>query len=118
MTDVIELRGLRMLLFCGVLPEEIGRRQPFEIDCDIHTDTSVAGASDLLADAIDYGAVCDLLAELVDTRFSLMEAVAETATAAILARTTAAAVTVTVRKLRPPVAHHLATAAVRVTRTR
>lgn len=118
MTDSVELRGLRLVMFCGVLPEEQQRRQPFEIDCDIATDTSAAGRTDDLVDTIDYGHICDLLATLADERFALMEAVAERAAAMILDASPASAVTVVVRKLRPPVPHDLATAAVRITRAR
>ena len=55
MDDRIELRGLRVSAFCGVLPEEKARRQPFEVDLDVHADLSTASASDDLADTIDYG---------------------------------------------------------------
>ncbi len=53
MDDRIELRGLRVSAFCGVLPEEKARRQPFEVDLDVHADLSTASASDDLADTID-----------------------------------------------------------------
>lgn len=115
--DVLELRGLRLVMFCGILPEERERAQPLELDVDIVTDTSAAGRSDSIGDTIDYGAVCTTLTALADERFDLLEAVAERAAAAILANPAARRVTVAVRKLRPPVPYDLASAGVRINRS-
>ncbi len=46
--DVIELRGLRVVSYCGALPEEQVRAQPFEFDVDVWTDLARAGGSDRL----------------------------------------------------------------------
>src|SRR5690606_20537256 len=62
--DVIELRGLRLAGIVGVLPHEQAQAQPLELDLDISLDLAPAGASDDLADTVDYGALCDA-AELV-----------------------------------------------------
>lgn len=118
--DRIELRGLRVLGTHGVLPEERSRPQPFEIDLDLFADLRVAGGSDDLADTIDYGAVASAAAAAVegphaDLLEHLAERVAEAALGAAGGR--ASGVTVTVRKLRPPVPVALESAAVRVTRT-
>lgn len=119
-TDRIEIRGLRVLAICGVLPEERDRPQPFEIHLDIEADLDAATRSDALEDTIDYGAVCDAVAELArGARFDLMEAFAGSIIDRVLADQPAAlAVEATVRKLRPPVALHLATAAIRIRRAR
>lgn len=118
--DVIELRGLRLLGICGVLPEEQDRRQPLEVDLDVIVDLSPAGRSDDLADTIDYGALCDAVADLVGTaRVALLEHLAERIAEAVLALSpSASAVEVAVRKLRPPVPHPLATSGVRIRRAR
>jgi dihydroneopterin aldolase len=119
-TDRIELRGLRLLAKVGVLPEERERAQPIEIDLDIATPLSAAGASDDLADTVDYGAVCDRVA-LVATagHVVLLEHLAEVIAQGVLAvDARVEEVTVSVRKLRPPVAHELATSGVVITRTR
>lgn len=120
MTDCIELRGLRVVATCGVLPEEQARRQPFEIDLDLRADLGDAGRRDDLAATVDYGAVCDAIATLVAVeRFALMEALAERIAQDLLtAHPLLAEVEVVVRKLRPPVAHDLATSGVRVRRSR
>ena len=113
---IVELRGLEVTALVGVLPEERDRPQPLEIDVDVHVDTSAAGATDDLADAVDYGAVCDaVVAAATAGHTGLLERLAHDLAAAVLdvdARITAAEVSV--RKLRPPVPHNLRTAGVRV----
>ncbi|MGI8685880.1 MAG: dihydroneopterin aldolase [Acidimicrobiales bacterium] len=117
--DVIEIRGLRALGRHGCLPEEKERDQPFEVDIDVHLDLSAAGASDELADTLDYGAVVTAAAAVVaGPPAALLERVAERIAAGVLADGRVTAVTVAVRKLRPPVPVDLATAGVRITRRR
>ncbi|MFM7069209.1 MAG: dihydroneopterin aldolase [Actinomycetes bacterium] len=120
MSDLIELRGLRIVATVGVLPEERERAQPLELDLDLAVDLSDAGLTDDLADTVDYGAVCATAESVVVTSEPLLlESLAEHVAAAVLGldeRITA--VTVAVRKLRPPVPQHLATSGVRVTRIR
>ena len=117
--DRIELRGLTALGVCGVLPEEQERAQPLEVDVDIVADLTAAGASDDLDDTVDYGAVCELVERVVTTeRFHLVERLAGRIAELILSDDRVRGVTVTVRKLRPPVAQIVATSGVRITRTR
>jgi len=118
--DRIELRGLRVLGVHGALPEEQDRAQPFEIDLDVETDLSRAGISDHLADTVDYGALAVVVAAVVgDERFRLLERLAERVAAQVAeADPRIRAVTVTVRKLRPPVPVDLGSAGVRITRRR
>jgi dihydroneopterin aldolase len=117
--DHIELRGLRLVAIHGVLPEERVRAQPFEVDLDIEADLAAAGRSDDLSDTVDYGALTDaVVAVMAGPPVNLLEHLAERVAAATLELTgpRATAVTVTVRKLRPPVAGDLASAAGRITR--
>lgn len=118
--DRVELRGLRLLGRCGVLPEELDRAQPLEVDLDVVVDLAPAGASDALADTIDYGRVCALVEEVVTTgRVGLLEHLAERVAAAVLAvDPRIGAVELAVRKLRPPVPQDLATSGVRIRRAR
>jgi dihydroneopterin aldolase len=113
---VIELRGLRVLASVGVLPEEKERRQPIELDLDVVVDVSAAAASDALADAVDYGAVCDAIASAVAAgHVDLLERLAWLVAATVLAvDERIAEVEAVVRKLRPPVPHDLSSAGVRV----
>jgi dihydroneopterin aldolase len=118
--DRIELRGLRVLARCGVLAYEQELDQPFELDLDLETDTATAGASDDLADTIDYGAVCAAVEAAVRaTPVALLERLAALVSQAVLdLDERIAAVEVVVRKLRPPVPQHLATSGVWVRRAR
>ncbi|HUF34027.1 MAG TPA: dihydroneopterin aldolase [Acidimicrobiales bacterium] len=118
--DRIELRGLRLLGICGVLPEEQDRAQPLEVDLDVLADLTAAGRSDDLADTIDYGAVCTRV-ELTVTgsRVALLEHLAERIAEVVLALDPRiSGVTVGIRKLRPPVPQDLATSGVCITRHR
>jgi 7,8-dihydroneopterin aldolase/epimerase/oxygenase len=118
-TDCIELRGLRVLALCGVLPEERERVQPFEFDLDVEVDLTAAGQSDALGDTIDYGRLCATIdAIATNEQFSLLERFAQRVADEVLADPLARAVTVTVRKLRPPVPQQLSTSGVRIRRTR
>ena len=116
--DRIELRALRVLARCGVLPEEIERAQPLEIDLVIEADLTAAGASDELDDTIDYGAVVDAVVAATDGHTKLLERLAAKVADAVLAEPRVVAAEVSVRKLRPPVPHDLGTAGVSVRRTR
>jgi dihydroneopterin aldolase len=117
--DRIEVRGLELLAYCGVLPEEQARRQPFLVDLDLHLDLRAAGASDDLADTADYGRLIDTLAEaLTADRFQLLERMAGRVAELVFASTAVDEVTVTVRKLRPPVAAHVDTTGVSIHRRR
>ena len=106
--DRIELHGLRVMASVGALPEEKERRQPLAIDLD-------------LADTVDYGLVCQRVEELVvgGSHTVLLEALAEKIAARVLGLDERIlGVTVTVRKLRPPVPQDLATSGVRISRAR
>lgn len=120
MNDRIELRALRLEGICGALPEERHRPQPLEFDLDVEADLAPAGASDALADTVDYGALCQVVADVVagGAPQLLEHLAAEVAGAVLAADGRVAAVTVAVRKLRPPVPQALATSGVRVRRAR
>jgi dihydroneopterin aldolase len=116
-SDLVELRGLRAMGVHGVLAEEQTRAQPFEVDLDVTVDLSAAGRSDDLSDTVDYGALTELVAKVVEgEHFQLLERLAERIAEVVLDDPRATSVTVAVRKLRPPVPLDLATAGVRITR--
>jgi dihydroneopterin aldolase len=120
-SDRIELRGLRLLGTHGVLPEEQQRAQPFEVDLDLEVDLRTAGRSDRLDDTVDYGAVTGAVAAVVAGAHSdLLEHLAERIAAAALdaGAPHTAAVTISVRKTRPPVPCDLASAGVTIYRRR
>jgi dihydroneopterin aldolase len=118
--DLIELRGLRLSGIVGVLDHERTQPQPLDLDIDVAADLAPAGASDDLADTVNYGELCAVAERVVTTTsFQLLEALAGAIADAMLqVDERIAAVTVSVRKLRPPVAQQLATSGVRIVRPR
>lgn len=117
MPDRIELRGLRALGTHGALPEEQARAQPFEVDIDVVADLAGPGATDDLGDTVDYGALAESVARVIENeRHALLERIAERVADVARADGRVQSVTVTVRKLRPPVPVDLASAAVTITR--
>ena len=118
--DRIEIRDLRVVGVHGVLPEEQERAQPFSLDIVAWVDMVAAQGSDALADTVDYGALAQTAADVVSQQsFRLLEALAgRLAEALLISDTRLEAVEVTVRKLRPPLALHVASTGVRVLRTR
>lgn len=119
MDDRIRLAGLRLLGVHGALPEEQVRAQPFEVDLDLVADLAQAGRTDSLADTVDYGAVVAATQRVVvGEGHRLLERLATRIADDVLTvdpRITS--VTVTVRKLRPPVPADLAWVEVMMTRT-
>jgi len=118
--DRIEVRDLRVVGLCGVLREERERPQPLAADLDVWVDLSQPGRTDRLEDTVDYGAVVAAAAiTLGSGRFDLLERAAEAVAEGVLAvdeRVTA--VSVALRKLRPPVPFDVGAAGVRVVRHR
>ena len=119
MTDAIELRALRVMAYCGILPEEVERRQPFEIDVDVSCDLAKAGESDELENTIDYGGLVAAIQALADDgRYGLLERFANDIANVVLSYDLAQTARVTVRKLRPPVPQDLGSSGVTIVRHR
>ena len=90
------------------------------MDLDVELDLSVAGASDVLGDTVDYGALCTTVAAVVGAGHVVLREhlAARLAEAVLAADPRIVATTVWLRKLRPPVAVDLGTSGVRLTRSR
>lgn len=117
--DRIELRGLVVNGICGALPEERERAQPLEIDLDVVCDLAPAGASDALDDTIDYGALTATIESIVTGGNPyLLERLAALIADAVLVDERIGSVTVSVRKLRPPVPQTMSTSGVSISRGR
>jgi dihydroneopterin aldolase len=117
--DRIELRGIEAFGHHGVLPHEQELGQAFRIDVALEVDLAPAGASDDLADTVDYGALSeDLAAVVTGERYDLIERLATRLAEVCLARSAVNAATVTVHKPHAPVPVTLADVAVTVRRTR
>jgi 7,8-dihydroneopterin aldolase/epimerase/oxygenase len=116
-SDVIELRELRVSAVVGVLSEERDRPQPLAFDIDIERPLEEAAMSDDLAETTNYAEVLSLTTTVArDGAFLLLETLAYRVAREILAFDDAiTSVTVAVRKLHPPVAEDVATVGVRCT---
>lgn len=117
--DRIEIRGLRVVGIVGALSEERDRAQPFEVDVDILTDISDAGATDNLDATINYADPVQMIENIIrNEAHVLLERVATRIAEDILAHPKVLAVEVVVRKLRPPLPADMTSTAVRITRNR
>jgi dihydroneopterin aldolase len=117
MTDTIEIRGLRCSVIVGVLPEERLREQPLTFDIDIMRSFATAALNDDIHGTSNYAAVIDLVQRLaIEGKFQLLETLAYRAAQEIMNfDSEIVGVTVTVRKLRPPVPQDVDTVGVRCT---
>ncbi|MGB8179051.1 MAG: dihydroneopterin aldolase [Acidimicrobiales bacterium] len=120
MSDVIELRELRVQAVVGVLEEERDRAQPLALDIDVARPFEGASLHDDLAETTNYADVLQIATTVAtEGAFLLLETLAYRVAREILSYDEGiASVTVAVRKLRPPVAEDVATVGVRCTVTR
>jgi dihydroneopterin aldolase len=119
-SDVIELRELRVSAVVGVLSEERDRAQPLAFDIDVTRPFEVASINDDLAETTNYAEVLQIATKVAtEGAFLLLETLAYRVAREILAYDEGiSSVTVAVRKLHPPVAEDVATVGVRCTVTR
>jgi dihydroneopterin aldolase len=103
MTDQIALRGLQAFGYHGVLPDERRDGQRFVVDAVMSVDTRVAAASDDLDDTVDYSAIAQRLAAIVEgAPVNLIETLAQRLADACLESQRVAAVEITVHKPEAP----------------
>jgi len=115
--DRIVISGLRQMGVHGVLAEEHERAQPFGVDVELLVDLSAAGASDDLADTVDYGAITDAIRNVIaNEHHQLLERIAQRIADVCRADRRVQGVVVEVRKLDPPVRARVDHVAVRVER--
>ena len=115
--DHIILTGIRALGAHGVLPEEQGRPQPFEVDVELALDLALPGRSDALSDTVDYdGLTAKVVGILEAGGCALLETLATRIASVCRADPRVQGVTVTVRKLRPPLPALVDHVAVRIQR--
>ena len=116
-TDFIGLRGLLATGKHGIAPGEKDQPQPFEIDLNLYVDLSVSASTDNIEDTVDYGPLCQQIVDLVSNEsFNLIEILAERIAALAKSDERVEKVTVSLRKLRPPVPTFLGSAGVTITR--
>ena len=93
---IIELSGLELYGYHGVLPEEAEQGQTFWYDIEL--EVGEWGADDRLESAVDYREVVETVHEVNDRRFELLEALAATVAETLMERFALARVKVRVRK--------------------
>jgi dihydroneopterin aldolase len=116
-SDVIELRELRVSAIVGVLAEERERAQPLVFDLDLVRPFEEAAMNDDIAETTNYADVLTLASRTAtEGRYLLLETLAYRVAYEILAFDgDIASVTVAVRKVRPPVIEDVASVGVRCT---
>ncbi|NNN08080.1 MAG: dihydroneopterin aldolase [Acidimicrobiaceae bacterium] len=117
MSDVIEIRGLRVSAIVGVLPEERDREQPLVIDLDLERPFGASATSDDVASTTNYAVVLALVESIViEGRFQLLETLAHRAARAVLDFDHDIVwVRLRAHKVRPPVPQDVATLGVSCT---
>src|SRR5690349_15928688 len=120
MADRILIEGIEFYGFhgCSEAEREIGHR--YEVDLEIETDLSGAGATDDLDRTVDYGGAVAIVLKIGEgASVKLMETLAHRIAAALLDEfPTTAGVCVRVRKRLPPVSGIVAAAGVEILRRR
>jgi FolB domain-containing protein len=115
--DKIFIKDLRVFGYHGYLPEEREKGQDFVIDILMSLDLRAAGKSDDINDTVDYREVINLVSEIVSReRFSLIEALAERITAAILSSFKVTKVKLDVKKTEAPLEQAVGFVGVRISR--
>ena len=93
---IIELHGVELFGYHGVLPEEREQGQQFWFDIEL--EAGEWGANDRIEDAVDYRLVVDAIREVNERRFELLEALAASVAEMLIDRFAIARVKVRVRK--------------------
>jgi len=115
--DRVRLTGLRVRGHHGVLAAERRDGQDFVVDVALSLDLQAAGASDNLADTVDYAVLAQSLARVVAGEpLDLLEALAARLAEVCLADTRVASVEVTVHKPAAPLDVSVADVSVTVVR--
>ena len=86
MSDAILIGGLAVKALIGVYGWEQQAPRPLSLDLEMELDLRAAGASDALADTVDYGAVSELAAKVAaEQPYALVERYAEVLAQRLLA---------------------------------
>jgi dihydroneopterin aldolase len=103
---IVELHGIEVFAFHGVLDDERRTGQIFRFDVRLECSHDRAAASDDLADAVDYAAVCDHVVAIgTGGPHKLLEHLATLVAEDLLAAFAVDAVQVTVHKPDAPIPH-------------
>ena len=99
MMDTVLIKGLKAASVIGCYDWERDIRQTLVIDLELKTDFSRAAETDALEDALDYAAISKLVMAVCDeSRFQLLEALAERLAVMLLAEFAIAKLRITMTK--------------------
>ena len=102
--DRIVLEGMQFYGFHGVNPEEQALGQSYLVDLAVELDLSQAGQSDRLDDTVSYTRLYRVVQSVMEGESrNLLETAAQAIAAQVLAQFPVDAVSVSVKKPRPPV---------------
>jgi dihydroneopterin aldolase len=119
MPDKLILRGAQFHGKHGVSPEERAVGGRVIVDIEIEYDLTHAGASDDLADTLNYSEIFRTVrAQVEDREFNLLESLAHRIADALLAKFPTTTVNVYVRKQPPPIKGIVESAGVEIRRSR
>ena len=100
--DNILISRIDCLAIVGVTPEERALKQRLSVDVEFSVDARKAAMSDSLHDAIDYGQVAAVVAQVCASQpFHLIETVAERIAERVLSEFPTTGTRVLVRKISP-----------------
>ena len=103
--DSITITGIEVFAYHGVLAEEKETGQRFLVDVELGLDLSGAGATDDLAQTVDYGVLAQRIHDVVATeRWDLIEKVAARVAETVLEDARVETVVVVVHKPGAPIA--------------
>jgi 7,8-dihydroneopterin aldolase/epimerase/oxygenase len=119
MADRITLTGLRVRGRHGVFDHERRDGQDFVVDATLWLDSRRAAATDDLAETVDYGALAERLAAIVEgDPVNLIETLAARLAEQVMTDERVIAAEVTVHKPQAPIAREFADVAVTARRSR
>jgi dihydroneopterin aldolase len=117
--DSIAITGIEVFAYHGVLASEKENGQLFLVDVELSVDLASAGASDDLAETIDYGLLAQRIHDVVASeRWDLIERVATRVAETALDDARVGAVVATVHKPAAPIAVGFSDVSVTVHRDR
>ena len=117
--DVIRLKNMVFYGYHGVSDMEKTLGGKFEVDLELFLDVSKAGRSDSLEDTIDYESIYNIVFGIIkNTKFYLVEALAESIAKEILTSFKIESLIVRVRKPHAPIRGVLDTIEIQIERNR
>ena len=117
--DSISITGIRCYGYIGFFPEEKVLGQWFEVDLTLGLDLTVPSKSDALEDTVDYSSIVKTVQELVkNSKFSLLEKVADVIATAILQQPLVQDVKVSLTKRAAPIPDFSGKVTIEITRVK